>query len=415
MEKAQCCICGKTLEGYLNNTRELSESVSLATATIGNRCQNCGAVFCQDESNKHLKHSFWHGYKKSICPKCGQLFGPGFILTSEPFSAQDKAEAKALADSIAASTPTPPRNFKFTYFLDPLTNEKLVDEIIFDKVGDKGFILTDRRLIYKTNAPPSSTLGMLTNENLRYLNYSLNIISEVTVKEGWTTTKFSMLANFDIRQVRDAWNFDKGPDILRFADNLRKISETKALTFLLPEGEELLYNHEGNLRRLHTYPFGEFKNTHNNHLGHFAITNQRLLLYEIDHLTGGKQNSGYGAPHLVYCSLPWTKIKHIQISSTMFGHDVDLMLHSHPLVWRVPGLRFLRDEDLVYSSVSKAVIVSEQAQASIPQLAQLQKISASDAREGETKQLFLEGDVEFELWKLIEPFLQKLPVTIQKK
>ena len=154
MEKAECCICGKLVEGYLYNAQELSESWAAITSTIGYRCQNCGAVYCPDENKKHLKHSFWNGFKKSICPKCGQLFGPGFIFTSVPFSAQDKAEAP----SLAAPTPLPPRQFKFTHLLDPLTNEQIVDELGV-------LILTDRRFIHIVNEQYARTGPMLLVHN----------------------------------------------------------------------------------------------------------------------------------------------------------------------------------------------------------------------------------------------------------
>lgn len=411
MEKYKCYMCGKVMAGYSTPSAGLEGNFSVIMATIGNCCQNCGEAFCVDENKKHLKESLWHGFTKSICPKCGQPFGPGITITSTPFSNKENAEEQPLGSSKIVS----PSSFKFAHLVDPLTNEQIIDEVLFDTVHDKNFILTDRRLIYKTHETSNSIFGLLFNEPVRYWNYSLSHISNVNAQAGWGKTTFSFDADFGTTRIPYAWNFDKGNDIIRFADNLRIMAETKAVTFNLPEGEELLFNYEGPIQVLHISPFGAFKNIHNSHLGHFAITNQRLLLYEIDHLTGGGKNDGYGAPHLVYCSLSWDKIKNFQISSSFLTNSIDLILNMRPPVWRIPGLCFLKDEDLVYSFDTESPIISEQAQAILPQLADLQKINMLEVLDEENTQLFLNGESELPIWKLIEPILERLPVTIKKK
>ncbi len=83
LTQTTCSGCGKTYEGTICEWSIYIQRLS--NIGLGYQCQNCGVFFCtQCKMEKtHLKMHWWHGWKKVLCPRCGQLFGPGGVLLRE--------------------------------------------------------------------------------------------------------------------------------------------------------------------------------------------------------------------------------------------------------------------------------------------------------------------------------------------
>jgi hypothetical protein len=76
--QSTCSICGETIKGEACVKYKASEDL-----VTGYQCQNCETNLCAPPK-RHLKFGILRGWKKTICPQCGELFGPGkiFIIKS---------------------------------------------------------------------------------------------------------------------------------------------------------------------------------------------------------------------------------------------------------------------------------------------------------------------------------------------
>ncbi len=82
MPQTDCALCQAHLEGDAYLWQDYAKSPSL-TALVGSQCQHCGSVFCNNKHGDQLKFSVWSGWQKTICPKCGQPFGPSKALVRQ--------------------------------------------------------------------------------------------------------------------------------------------------------------------------------------------------------------------------------------------------------------------------------------------------------------------------------------------
>jgi hypothetical protein len=101
----KCAVCNKPIEG------ELSEKVfgdkaldfTLGDIHTGYACQNCAAVICY-LPKKHLgmsliKFGLFKGWKKVVCPVCGELLMPGKIVIKRASEYVDPETRKRLNQS----------------------------------------------------------------------------------------------------------------------------------------------------------------------------------------------------------------------------------------------------------------------------------------------------------------------------
>jgi hypothetical protein len=104
MENVQCSVCGKQIQGYMISKTEYDDPANsgLIFSSLAYKCQHCGVVYCVDEVFKLRKTKFFKGIHDSTCPECGQMFGPGFTITSKP-SARQKQPEKATKQDLPVS------------------------------------------------------------------------------------------------------------------------------------------------------------------------------------------------------------------------------------------------------------------------------------------------------------------------
>ncbi len=414
----QCCICNKEYEGYLTDYKQLSTSGNLKafSTSTAYRCKNCGSFICEADK-KPLKFSFWSGFEKSVCLKCGQPFGPDMVMITVPIEAEDIAnenETKAAAQAESDASAYASRVFKYTYLCDPLSGEKVIDEIQTEKADEKALVLTDRRLIYKTKEVPVTFAQMFVNETMYTYSWSFDQILKAEVNEKLTNAELSITIDYGIQSLRYVWNLPKSRELTAFAERIRNAAQTGTFQLSLPEGEEFLFRPKLYLQEFHQYPFGEFKNVKNNHWTYFAMTNRRLLMYEIDQRTGGKETDKFGPPHLVYCSIPFSMIKKVKLKKLMFN-VIEPVFDTPLTVWRVPGLTFPADADLTYSPESKTVRASDQLRSAIPNIADLQKVDPFGEKNKEWSRVFFQNDYELKYWTEMEPIFTEHSIAIEGK
>jgi hypothetical protein len=79
-----CSNCGKTYGGaqFLWEVLLAKEGKGLEHVA-GYQCENCKADFCSTCAESSLKKSWWSGWQKTTCPKCGSKFGPGLVQVDE--------------------------------------------------------------------------------------------------------------------------------------------------------------------------------------------------------------------------------------------------------------------------------------------------------------------------------------------
>jgi len=82
MPKVECALCKQSLEGDAYLWQEYVKTPSV-TGLVGVQCQHCGSVFCHRRHRDQLKFSLWSGWSKTICPTCGQPFGPAKALVRQ--------------------------------------------------------------------------------------------------------------------------------------------------------------------------------------------------------------------------------------------------------------------------------------------------------------------------------------------
>ena len=77
-----CSICGKRIEGYkfLPNARS---KYALKKYIKGYQCASCEKFFCVDCQQNQVRTSWWSGWRKTKCPQCENIFGPGTVVYGE--------------------------------------------------------------------------------------------------------------------------------------------------------------------------------------------------------------------------------------------------------------------------------------------------------------------------------------------
>ncbi len=98
----KCAICNEIIEGELskNNYRTKDFDISLGDIQNGCQCNNCSAYICFPTS-KHigmggLKFGLFGGWKKALCPVCGNELFPGKIIINRASKYVDPKTKKRL-------------------------------------------------------------------------------------------------------------------------------------------------------------------------------------------------------------------------------------------------------------------------------------------------------------------------------
>lgn len=114
-----CSQCKKAVTGLVLSGPQYEECLFNMDAELhekGYICQSCGTCVCEDCKAQSLKTSMWSGWKKTMCPACGQLFGPSQILVDErdnlavDNALRDPADEETEKDSVNEDSTQPVEN-----------------------------------------------------------------------------------------------------------------------------------------------------------------------------------------------------------------------------------------------------------------------------------------------------------------